>query len=33
MEDLRRLELDRLDAVTLALLTEVNRGAAAIGAC
>jgi hypothetical protein len=33
-EDLRRLELDRLDAATRALLTEVKRGAAAaIGAC
>jgi hypothetical protein len=32
-EDVRRLELDRLDAMTLALLTKDKRGAAAIGAC
>jgi len=32
-EDVRRLALDRLDAMTLALLTEVNRGAAAIRPC
>jgi len=32
-EDVRRLELDRRDAVTLALLTKDKRGDAAIGAC
>jgi hypothetical protein len=32
-EDVRRLDLDHLDAMTLALLTQDKRGDAAIGAC
>jgi hypothetical protein len=32
-EDVRRLDLDHLDAMSLALLTQDKRGDAAIGAC